>query len=108
MSRTLSEGHTSRLRPFQLNIEPAERIDELKLDVTAPMIAARPRIPMTGGTACANSTGITSAGFCSRRAIVAAGHGYAKAATPIRSGGATNVIVSTPARIEWPRAFSGV
>src|SRR5262245_35657593 len=89
---TSSDGHTRRLRPFQLSMDPAERMDELKLDVTAPMIAARPRIPMTGGTACANNTGITSAGFCSRRLTVAGGHGYAKAATPISSGGATNVI----------------
>src|SRR5213593_3942970 len=35
------EGQTRRFRQFQLSIDPAERIDELKLDVTAPMMAAR-------------------------------------------------------------------
>src|SRR2546427_8930487 len=48
-----SDGHTRRLRQFQLSMDPADRIDELKLEVTAPMIAARPRRPMTGGTAVA-------------------------------------------------------
>src|SRR5437899_7613503 len=42
----VSDGHTSRFRQFQLNIDPAERIDELKLDVTAPTIAARPSRPI--------------------------------------------------------------
>ena len=31
------------------NIDPADRIDEEKLDVTAPMIAARPSRPIAGG-----------------------------------------------------------
>src|SRR5256885_10790988 len=51
MSLTEIDGHTSRLKQFQLSIEPADRIDELKLDVTAPMIAARPSSAITGGTA---------------------------------------------------------
>ena len=64
---TESDGQTRRLRQFQLNIEPADRIDELKLEVTAPTIAARPSTPTTGGTARANSNGIASAGVaCSR------------------------------------------
>src|SRR5206468_8226881 len=37
---TDSDGQTSRFRQFQLNIDPADRIEELKLDVTAPIIAA--------------------------------------------------------------------
>ena len=57
-----SDGHSRRLRQFQLSIDPADRIDELKLDVTAPMIAARPSRPMAGGTAFAKSSGIASAG----------------------------------------------
>ena len=34
---------------FQLNIEPADRIDDEKLDVTAPTMAARPSMPTSGG-----------------------------------------------------------
>src|SRR5882762_7838794 len=36
---TDSDGQTRRFRQFQLSIEPADRIDELKLEVTAPMMA---------------------------------------------------------------------
>src|SRR5205809_7752043 len=57
-----SDGHTRRLRQFQLSMDPADKIDELKLDVTAPTIAARPRRPIAGGTAFAKSSGIASAG----------------------------------------------
>src|SRR5213596_1255 len=57
-----SDGHTRRLRQFQLSMDPADKIDELKLDVTAPIIAARPRRPIAGGTAFAKSSGIASAG----------------------------------------------
>ena len=70
-----SDGHASRFRPFQLNIDPADRIDELKLDVTAPTIAASPRMPMTGGTASAKSIGSVSDGLRRRRPSVTAGHG---------------------------------
>src|SRR5882672_13219 len=58
----VNDGQTRRFRQFQLNIDPADRQDELKLDVTAPMIAARPRMPIAGGTAFAKSSGIVSAG----------------------------------------------
>src|SRR5437899_5402437 len=97
---TDSDGQTRRFRQFQLSIEPADRIDELKLDVTAPMIAASPRRPMARGTARANSSGIASAGVAWSRDTRSAGHGYAKAAIPISSGGTVNAIVSTPARID--------
>jgi hypothetical protein len=60
---------------FQLNIDPAEQIDELKLDVTAPMIAASPRIPTMGGTARAKSSGIVSAGVAASRDAISFGHG---------------------------------
>jgi len=60
---------------FQLNIEPADRIEELKLELTAPTIAARPRRPMTRGTARRNSSGIVSAGVACSRATMSAGHG---------------------------------
>ena len=60
---TDSDGHTSRFRQFQLNIDPADRMEELKLDVTAPTIAARPSRPTTRGTARENSSGIASAAF---------------------------------------------
>src|SRR6185436_19801803 len=69
------EGQTRRFRQFQLSIDPAERIDELKLDVTAPVMAARPSMPATGGTACAKSNGIASAGCACSRASVAGPHG---------------------------------
>jgi hypothetical protein len=42
---------------FQLNIDPAERIDAEKLDVTAPTIAASPNHPITGGTTCLKISG---------------------------------------------------
>src|SRR3954447_3760244 len=64
---TDNDGHTRRLTQFQLNIDPADRQEELKLDVTAPTMAARPSQPITGGTACANSSGIASAGVALRR-----------------------------------------
>src|SRR5262245_398919 len=105
---TDSEGHTRRFRQFQLSIEPAERIDELKLDVTAPMMAASPRRPMALGTARANSSGIASAGVAWSRDTMSAGQGYANAAIPISSGGTVNPIVSTPARIDWRFASRGV
>src|ERR1051326_8669727 len=105
---TVSDGHTSRFRQFQLSIEPADRIEELKLDVTAPMIAASPSSPTTGGTAIAKSSGIASAGVARSRAICSADHGYANAATPIISGGTVNAIVSTPARNDCARASRGV
>src|SRR5450755_97864 len=97
-------GQISRLMQFQLSIDPAERIDELKLELTAPTIAARPSRPMTRGTACRNSSGIVSAGVAARRATISADQGYAKAETPIRSGGTVNAIVSRPDRIDCPRA----
>src|SRR5204863_3930778 len=108
MSRTESDCHASRLRQFQLSIEPADRIDELKLEVTAPMIAARPSSPTSGGTAVLNSSGIASAGVDCSRATFACDHGYAQAPTPINSGGTVNAIVSTPARNDCARASRGV
>src|SRR5262245_329233 len=97
---TDSDGHTRRFRQFQLNMDPAERIDELKLDVTAPMMAARPSSPTARGTARENSSGMASAAFICSRARSSAVHGYANAATPINSGGAVKRIVSTPASID--------
>src|SRR5262249_56108785 len=72
---TDSDGQSRRLRQFQLSIDPAERIDELKLDVTAPTIAARPSSPMAGGTARASSSGIASAGVARSPAAASAGPG---------------------------------
>ena len=46
---SVNVGQRRRFSPFQLIMDPAERIDELKLEVTAPMIAARPSKPITGG-----------------------------------------------------------
>src|SRR5262245_24839092 len=97
---TVRDGQRSRLRQFQLNIEPADRIDELKLDVTAPMIAARPSNLTTGGTARAKSRGMVSAGVALRRARTSACHGYENAAIPIRSGGTVRTIVRPPAMID--------
>src|SRR5260221_4349850 len=42
----VSDGQTRRFRQFQLSIDPAHRIEELKLEGTAPTIAARPRMPI--------------------------------------------------------------
>ena len=61
ISLTDSDGHTSRFRQFQLNIDPADRMDELKLDVTAPMMAARPSRPTERGTACGSRRGMIAA-----------------------------------------------
>src|SRR6185436_5687218 len=105
---TVSDGHTSRFRQFQLNIEPADRIDELKLEVTAPMMAASPSTPTAGGTARAKSSGIVSAGVARRLARTSGGHGNENAAIPISSGGTVRRIVSTPAMIDSLRAPSGV
>ena len=44
------------------NQNARSELHELKLDVTAPIIAARPRRPIIGGTAFAKSSGIVSAG----------------------------------------------
>ena len=68
-------GLSSRVHVFQLNIDPAERIDAEKLDVTAPTIAARPNRPITGGTTYLKIIGSASAGCAARRAASSAGHG---------------------------------
>src|SRR5687768_8305253 len=72
---TDNDGHSRRLKQFQLSMEPADRIDELKLDVTGPMSAARPRRPIAGGTAVANSNGIASTGAALSRARFSRDHG---------------------------------
>src|SRR5262245_10944752 len=93
---TVSDGTSRRFNPFQPSIDPADRIDELKLDVTAPTIAASPSTPIDAGTARANNSGIVSAGLTRSLPATSAGHGYANAAMPISSGGITNAIVITP------------
>src|SRR5436190_20205927 len=87
---TDNDGQTRRFRQFQLSIEPADRIDELKLEVTAPMMAARPRSPIAGGTALAKSSGMVSAGVACSRETMAGGQGQANAAIPINGGGTGN------------------
>ena len=71
-------------------------------------MAAMPSKPIAGGTARAKSKGMASAGAAASLATSAAGHGYANAAMPIRSGGATKRIVSAPASTDWRWASRGV
>ena len=101
-------GHTSRRQVFQLNIDPADRIDELKLDVTAPMMAPMPSRATSGGAVWVSSSGSASAGCADSRACSAAGHAYANAATPISSGGTVSAMVSRPDRMECHCARAGV
>ncbi len=68
------EGHSRRLQVFQLNIEPADRIDELKLDVTAPMMAPMPSSAASGGVTCFSRSGSVSAGWRCSCAARSGGH----------------------------------
>ena len=65
-----SDRPDRRLQQFQLNIEPAERIDELKLEVTAPTMAeqAEQARPTPAGPLCASISGIASDGVAASRA----------------------------------------
>ncbi|HEY3130992.1 MAG TPA: hypothetical protein VGL91_16175 [Acidobacteriota bacterium] len=97
---TDSSGQTRRLQQFQLNIEPAERIEELKLEVTAPMIAPKPNILTSSGVACRSSKGSVSAGLALSSVRRLGLHAYPKAANPSSNGGKVKPIVSKPAAIE--------
>src|SRR5262245_26084467 len=106
--RVERSGRSNRRQRFQLTIEAAERIDELKLEVTAPMIAPNPRSATRGGVAYSSSMGNVWAGWDCRRSSRSAGQAYLKAATPSSSGGIVNKIVNAPAKIEWSWALRGV
>src|SRR6478672_12158685 len=106
--RTDMSGRNSRWNTFHANIDPAERIDDEKLDVTAPTIAARPSRPITGGTAYLKINGSASAGCAASRSASAGGHAYANATSPISSGGIVSAIVINPDRIECACAALGV
>src|SRR4249919_1362782 len=80
-------GHNNRLNPFQLNIEATDRIEELKLEVTAPTIAPNPRRATTGGVTYSKSIGNVCEGCAWRRANKSEGQAYLKAATPRSAGG---------------------
>ena len=79
-------------------------MDEEKLDVTAPMIAARPSRPASGGTTCVKISGSACAGCAASSRATSGGHTYANATRPISSGGIVSTIVSRPERIECARA----
>src|SRR5687767_4364724 len=93
-------GFISRQHTFQLNIDPADRIDDEKLDVTAPMIAANPSSPTSGGVRCLKIIGSACAGCSARSAAASAFHTYADATRPISKGGTVKAIVIRPERIE--------
>ena len=86
-------GHRRRLQQFQLNIEAAERTEALKLEVTAPTIASRPRIATQAGATCLNIRGRTSE-------ALEMGRPLATAEMPISSGGITKVTVNRPEYID--------
>jgi hypothetical protein len=58
----LDVGELSLRYQFHENIDPAERMDELKLEVTAPTIAANPKSATQRGTKFSNNKGTESAG----------------------------------------------
>jgi hypothetical protein len=67
-------GRSSRLQQFQLNIDAADRIEELKLEVTAPTIPANPSIATQGGVACFKKSGKVSDGNSVSRFASGPGH----------------------------------
>ena len=87
-------GAISLKYQFQENIEPADRIEELKLEVTAPTIAAIPISATHRGTRFSSSKGMESAG--SDRSPFQ----YTTATMPKISGGMVIRMVNTPARID--------
>src|SRR4029450_7073854 len=100
-------GRSSREHAFQLNIELADKMDEEKLDVTAPTIAANPINPMTGGVTYLTTIGSASAGCCDSGAANSGDHGYAAATRPSSSGGKVSAMVSRPASTECACASRG-
>src|SRR5271170_6652750 len=58
-------GNHSRLQQFQLNIDAADKIDALKLDVTAPTMDPNPSSATQAGVASLSIRGSVSEG-CSR------------------------------------------
>src|SRR5437016_5877125 len=68
-------GHRRRLQQFQLNMEAAERMEELKLEVTAPTIASSPSSATQAGAACFRNSGNVSEGYAANLAATAGGQG---------------------------------
>src|SRR5579871_6099473 len=97
-------GARRRLQQFQLNIDAADKIDALKLDVTAPTIDPNPSSATQTGVALRSIRGSACDGCSWTRAASSGGKRYASAAMPIKRGGATNAIVSSPDRIDMDRA----
>ena len=79
---------------FHENIDPAERIDELKLEVTAPTMAANPKSATQRGTKYSSSNGTERAG--SERSPFQ----YTTASIPKINGGMVISIVITPAMMD--------
>src|SRR5580700_2430755 len=100
-------GSSSRLQPFQLNIDAADKMDALKLEVTAPTMDPRPSSATHTGVASLNISGSVSEGCSLSRAANSGGQGYPSAAIPISNGGTTNAIVSSPERIDMDCACPG-
>ncbi len=88
---------------FQPSIAPADRMDELKLEVTAPTMAANPSSPISGGTTSSRSLGKVS--FALKPSWPPK---IETAAIPSSSGGMSRRIVRMPARIECDAARPGV
>src|SRR5580704_9755953 len=74
MARADRSGHKSRLQQFQLNMDAAERTEELKLEVTAPTMASNPSSATQAGATCLSIIGRTSEGFAESLASRSAGH----------------------------------
>src|SRR5262245_14802364 len=80
-------GRSNRRTPFQVTIEAAERIDALKLDVTAERMATRPNNATQRGVAESSSKGSVAEGSVWRRVAFCGEKGYETAAIPINNGG---------------------
>ena len=96
--------HRAGSTPFHANIEPADRIDALKLEVTAPMIAPRPSsATQRGRRGAGSSIGSASAGCALQlRQPGRPATRSANAATPSSSGGTVSAIVSRPGEDRVP------
>src|SRR5688500_14208563 len=90
----------SRQHTFHLNIDPADSIDDEKLNVTAPTTAAYPCSPTSRGVQCMKIVVSACAGCSARSAAASAFHTYADATRPISKGGTVKANDIRPERIE--------
>ena len=80
---------------FQLNIDPADSTEALKLDVTAPTMVMVPKIITQYGVRV-----LRSKGRVMEASLMPSVPQYPKANTPSMTGSAVRTTVRHPARIE--------